>query len=86
MRRGFTGINKTHADDVVKAALEIQKFMVEHLQQRKKMKAKFLKYFMSAFTGPVVAGIVGAKKFAYDIWGIQLILLPEWSQVARSEK
>ena len=61
--------NKTHATDVVNAALEIQKFMEEHSQQRmKEGKAKF-ELRIGIHTGPVVAGIVGIKKFAYDIWG-----------------
>ena len=54
---------------MVKAALEIQDFLqflkAQHLNQG-------LPYFearVGIHTGPVVAGVVGEKKFAYDIWG-----------------
>jgi class 3 adenylate cyclase len=61
--------NKTHAEDVVKAALEIQRFMHE-LKAKKEAEGKlFFELRIGIHTGPVVAGIVGVKKFAYDIWG-----------------
>ena len=61
--------NKTHASDVVKAALEIQKFMGEHSQQKIKEGKKVFELRIGIHSGSVVAGIVGIKKFAYDIWG-----------------
>lgn len=58
-----------HAEKVVKAALEIQEFMEQHQQERiGQGKARF-EARIGIHTGPVVAGIVGVKKFAYDIWG-----------------
>lgn len=66
---GLPVANKTHAADVVKAALEIQKFMMEHLQERKNNGKEIFEIRIGIHTGPVVAGIVGVKKFAYDIWG-----------------
>jgi class 3 adenylate cyclase len=61
--------NGTHAFDVVNAALEIRDF----IQAGKALKiAQGLPFFeirVGVHTGPVVAGIVGLKKFAYDIWG-----------------
>jgi len=56
----------THAVDVVKAALDIQAFIRE--QKMKKGGAAF-DIRIGIHSGPVVAGIVGVKKFAYDIWG-----------------
>jgi len=61
--------NKTHAKDVVNAALEINKFMDEHKQQRIEEGKEIFEIRIGIHTGPVVAGIVGIKKFAYDIWG-----------------
>lgn len=55
--------------DLLKAALAMQDFLEERAQVRK---ASDLPYFtgrIGAHTGPVVAGIVGARKFSYDIWG-----------------
>ena len=59
----------THAMDVVKAALEIRDYM--EAEKIKKI-ASGLPYFeirIGLHTGPVIAGIVGVKKFQYDIWG-----------------
>jgi class 3 adenylate cyclase len=66
---GLPTPNTTHASDVVQAALEIRAF-IEAGKDRKK--AAGLPYFeirIGIHTGPVVAGIVGVKKFQYDIWG-----------------
>ncbi len=61
--------NKTNAADVVNAALEIQQFMLEHAQQKKKYNMESFEIRIGIHTGPVVAGIVGIKKYSYDIWG-----------------
>lgn len=52
---------------VVLAALEMQNF----LDKRKKENPKSLLFQLriGIHTGPVIAGVVGKKKFAYDIWG-----------------
>lgn len=66
---GLPKSNDTHAEDVVKAAFEIQLYM-EKLKARRILENKlFFEIRMGIHTGPVVAGIVGVKKFAYDIWG-----------------
>jgi class 3 adenylate cyclase/predicted metal-dependent HD superfamily phosphohydrolase len=56
----------THAIDVVSAAIEIQEFI---RQQKKKKGDMGFDIRIGIHSGPVVAGIVGIKKFAYDIWG-----------------
>ena len=61
--------NKSNAADVVKAALEIQKFMEEDGQQKRIQGKEIIEIRIGVHSGVVVAGIVGVKKFAYDIWG-----------------
>lgn len=58
---GLPNETPDHAARVAKAALEIVDFM-------KTRKGRF-QIRIGIHTGPVVAGIVGVKKYAYDIWG-----------------
>jgi class 3 adenylate cyclase/tetratricopeptide (TPR) repeat protein len=62
---GLPSPNDTHPTDVVSAALEMQAFMQEHNAGR----AAPFEMRIGVHTGPVVAGVVGTRKFAYDIWG-----------------
>ncbi len=61
--------NSSHANDVVHAALEMA--MVVEKGKAKKIENgnPFFEVRIGVHTGPVVAGIVGLKKFQYDIWG-----------------
>jgi len=61
--------NKTNAEDTVRAALEIRDFMLAEKMKREAEGKSFFEIRIGLNTGPVVAGIVGIKKFAYDIWG-----------------
>jgi adenylate cyclase len=54
-----------HAVNAAKAALDIQAFV----RQRQKNDTGAFDIRIGLNSGPVVAGIVGVKKFAYDIWG-----------------
>jgi|SRR5688572_9092738 len=58
-----------HAVNAVNASIEI----MEYMQQRKKIKESKneipFELRIGIHSGPVVAGIVGLKKYAYDIWG-----------------
>lgn len=58
---GLPNETPDHAQRVAKAALEISAFMETN-------NGKF-QIRMGIHSGPVVAGIVGVKKYAYDIWG-----------------
>ena len=52
----------------VQAAFEISEFIEESKKTRMDHETKFdIRIGMN--TGPIVAGVVGTKKFAYDIWG-----------------
>jgi class 3 adenylate cyclase/CheY-like chemotaxis protein len=67
---GLPKVNNTHAIDIVNAAKEIQLFMQEHILNNQKNNIVGLGQLrIGIHTGPVVAGVVGTKKFAYDIWG-----------------
>jgi class 3 adenylate cyclase len=59
--------NKTNAEDTVRAALEICEFIKWEKQNHDSEGKPFFEIRIGCHTGPVVAGIVGIKKFAYDI-------------------
>jgi class 3 adenylate cyclase len=61
--------NTTHAIDVIHAALEIQQFMQQHKAKREAEGKLCFEIRIGIHSGPVVAGIVGVKKYSYDIWG-----------------
>jgi len=55
--------------EIVKAAIDIQNFVSKSKAERKKKNLPFFDARVGVHTGPLVAGVVGHKKFAYDIWG-----------------
>lgn len=59
---------KDHPIKIIKAAFEISKFIQESENSNLGELAHF-NIRIGINTGPVVAGVVGSKKFAYDIWG-----------------
>lgn len=61
--------NKTNAFDVVNAALEIQEFMKKMREERARNSKQQYEIRIGINSGPLVAGIIGIKKFTYDIWG-----------------
>lgn len=66
---GLPTPNTTHAGDVVKAALAMQQFMHDQKTQSVEQGIPFFEIRIGIHSGPVIAGIVGIRKFAYDIWG-----------------
>lgn len=66
---GLPQPNATHAANAVKAALEIQQFMQANRTAKSQQGRAGFHLRIGVHSGPVVAGIVGTKKFAYDIWG-----------------
>lgn len=66
---GLPSINHTHALDAVEAALEMQRQMTLRNAQKKADNLPYFEMRVGIHTGPVVAGVVGSRKFAYDIWG-----------------
>jgi class 3 adenylate cyclase len=59
---------KDHAHKIVLAALEIVQFVEDSKKVNSENQTRF-EIRIGINTGPIVAGVVGIKKFSYDIWG-----------------
>ena len=66
---GLPSPSYSHAIDAVHAAIEIRDCMRKRSIEKKERGEIPFEIRIGIHTGPVVAGIVGIKKFAYDIWG-----------------
>ncbi len=66
---GLPEPDSNHAVKVVEACMDIVKFMEAYKTDRIKNNLPYFEARVGINSGSVVAGIVGVKKFAYDIWG-----------------
>jgi class 3 adenylate cyclase/ligand-binding sensor domain-containing protein len=58
-----------HAHKCVLAALEVRELMARWQEEHRSLGKEGWALRIGVNTGPVVAGVVGKRKFAYDIWG-----------------
>lgn len=61
--------DKASAVNMIQAALDIQEFLEDIKKEKKSRGLPYFEARIGIHTGPVVAGVVGINKFAYDIWG-----------------
>ncbi|MBP6827191.1 MAG: tetratricopeptide repeat protein, partial [Saprospiraceae bacterium] len=66
---GLPTSNQTHPVDTVSAALEMLHELHTMMMQKAAEGKPVFEMRVGIHTGPVVAGVVGSHKFAYDIWG-----------------
>jgi class 3 adenylate cyclase len=66
---GIPVANTSNPMDCVQAGLEMQAWMA-HWKKEKEQKGELAwELRLGIHSGPVVAGVIGKNKFAYDIWG-----------------
>lgn len=62
---GLTDSHKNNVNNVADMALEIRDFVTSHPE----LSRYNLGIHIGIATGPVVAGVIGTKRFIYDLWG-----------------
>jgi len=62
---GLIGPNNGHASSIALMALDMQ----NSIQKIKKDDGSKFSIRIGIHSGPVVAGVIGKSKFAYDLWG-----------------
>ena len=58
-----------HVLNMIKASLEMQEWIKENNSNRNNIGLPSWDLRIGIHVGPIVAGVVGKKKYAYDIWG-----------------
>ena len=66
---GLPETNRTHAIDACLAALQMQAFIRNANRQREKLRLPSWELRIGVNSGSVIAGVVGQRRFTYDIWG-----------------
>ena len=61
--------DKENPINCVLAALEIQQYMIHIKQEAEANKSFYWNLRIGIHTGDVIAGVIGSKRIAYDIWG-----------------
>jgi class 3 adenylate cyclase len=66
---GLPEKNNTHYIDCLMAAMEIRAFMDQMKEIKESQSLPYWELRLGINTGPLVAGVIGDMKFAYDIFG-----------------
>ena len=66
---GIPTLDDDHVINIVKASIEIQRYIIVWNKKRIDNNLPIWEIRIGINTGPLVAGVVGKKKYAYDIWG-----------------
>lgn len=62
---GLNQVNSNYTNDIANLALEMRNYVIKHPS----LSPFKLNIHSGIATGPVVAGVIGTKRFIYDLWG-----------------
>ena len=83
---GVPATNTATAEDAVLAGLDMQTFAAKRKIEKTELHEAYFEFRVGIHTGPVVAGVVGDKKFVYDIWGDTVNLAARMQQSGETNK
>ena len=66
---GMPATDRRHPIDACLAALEMQATVARIKSRNEKMRLPALELRVGIHTGPVISGVVGNRRFTFDIWG-----------------
>ncbi|MCB1315201.1 MAG: adenylate/guanylate cyclase domain-containing protein, partial [Leptospiraceae bacterium] len=66
---GLPDANRTNPVDAVLAGLEIRDFMAAMRAAKRNAGQPYWELRLGIHSGPLMAGVIGHQKFAYDVWG-----------------
>jgi class 3 adenylate cyclase len=66
---GIPKTNSNHVHNMLQAAKEITAFIEERYTHKQADGKPYWRARVGIHMGPIIAGVVGSKKFTYDIWG-----------------
>lgn len=66
---GLPAESPQHGINAIRAAIEMMDYTNKLNVERKSKNLPYCELRIGIHSGPVAAGVVGSKKFAYDIWG-----------------
>lgn len=78
--------NKTNPINTTLAAVQIKYYMLDFKEQQLKLGKPYWKLRIGINTGAVSAGVIGTKRYAYDIWGNAVNRAQRMEQLCEPEK
>lgn len=78
--------NTSNPVDAVKAGIDMQKFMARKREEKEREGKPCFRLRVGVHSGAVIAGVVGRKKFAYDIWGDTVNIAARMEQSGEPDK
>lgn len=81
----ISGVNEDNKEPIVRAclaAIEMRNFMRNEKELARSMKRDYWEIRIGVHAGPLVAGIIGSKRYSFDVWGDTVNIAARAQQVS----